>query len=146
MDNSRIYTSILAAAAFFLTAGIEPEEQLMNEIERHVQLPKGAYPLNDYARYYSYSEAGKVIGIYVIPGRLDMSCKEADVENGGWSSAPCYTVSPNVVGPLEAGKRRWAHNGFRLPFIISDGKCGIVNIIFDPSIRKVEKAFCNDDG
>ncbi|SEM20168.1 hypothetical protein SAMN05428989_3346 [Pseudoxanthomonas sp. GM95] len=39
--------------------------QLMKTLEQQVTLPKGASPLSDYTRYYTLTNDGMLVGIYV---------------------------------------------------------------------------------
>src|SRR5438270_13454077 len=45
-----------------------PHDDVMDKIERAVSLPKGANPLNDYARYYAFDDKGFVWAVYSLPG------------------------------------------------------------------------------
>lgn len=68
---------IFAAAAMFLAAGSaiagEANADLMDRIERVVELPASAAPLNEYRRYYSWANKGRtVLALYAVddsPGR-----------------------------------------------------------------------------
>ena len=129
-----MYMPFLAAAMLLLTAGAEPEEQqraLMDAIEKQVQLPKGAYHLDDYIRYYDYDESGKIVGVYVLSNEwAEGGCEEINPD-GSRSIVPhCYR--------WRNGRRQWGH-----AIISSGGGCSVVNIVFNPSTLMVEKTFCN---
>lgn len=62
--------SLAIALTFVATVAAAPLRQhdvLMNDIERQLQLPKRAQPLQDYDRFYALGPRGKrVIGVYVL--------------------------------------------------------------------------------
>lgn len=108
-----------AAITALLLIGCASDEErehasLMDEVEQRVRLPDGSQPLNEYARYYAIDGQGRVVAIYTT------------------------FVEPD----LPAGQRRWVGDQSKLPGI-SDGGCGVVNVLFNPATRKVEEAFCN---
>jgi hypothetical protein len=90
----------------------------MDQIEQQVRLPADALGLDKYARYYAV-DGKRVVGTYIT------------------------NVDPqNRYYDLPIGKRRWLDDHRSLPGI-SDGGCSVVNVVYDPAIKKVEQAFCN---
>ena len=115
----------------------------MNQIEKQVQLPKGARPLGEYARYYADTKGGEVVAVYLIPMNDEIrpgeSCAEL-LENFTTREVPCEPMHhPWAVG---AGERRWVKSEQDLPFI-NDGGCGQVTVIFDKAKSVVKRANCN---
>jgi hypothetical protein len=86
----------------------------MDMIERQVRMPKEALALTRYSRFYTAAKSGEVIGTYVASAHND----------------------------LPVGQRRWVKDIYHLPAIF-DGRCFIVNVIFDPKTNRVTQAFCN---
>jgi hypothetical protein len=73
--------------AILLLLGFAPPEdrkhnETMNRIGRLVRLPDGAYPLDDYARFYADAGDGDVEAIYLIPTSFALNPGEtcADTE------------------------------------------------------------------
>lgn len=91
----------------------------MDKIEGTVRLPDGARPLQEYARYYTFGEDGRVEAIYTTVVEPDY-----DTLN------------------LPAGKRRWVSDPRHMPGI-SDGGCDIVEIDFNATNGKFEHVECN---
>ena len=82
-------------------------------------MPAGSRPLAEYARYYASDKSGRVIAIYttwIEPGHESLN--------------------------LPAGRRRWVADVGNLP-AISDGGCGVVEVLFDPASAEVKRAQCN---
>ena len=117
----------------------------MNEIESKLQLPKGARPLEEYARYYTDDDRGHVIGVYVIPMNDDLrpgdKCEELTA-NLSSHEVPCEPFKPDWAMP--DGQRRWVPDQSHLP-VIDDGGCGIVTVEFDRTRSTVTQAVCNGD-
>ena len=135
----------IATLALLLTACATPEERkradLMNKLEAQMQLPKGAPPLDRYARYYAYKDNNTVVGVYMIPmngPNPGDGCSEmlADMTS---KAVPCPEM-PNDDVP--AGQRRWIENYRMLPSV-HDGGCTIVNVTFRLSSLRVEHVTCN---
>jgi hypothetical protein len=113
-----------ALALPFALFGCGPGEDqetaaVMNGIERQVQLPAGAQPVDSYARYYAMDYTGRVIAEYTT--HVDWSNRQAD---------------------LPIGHRRWLHDYGMLPGI-SGGGCRVVNIVYLPKEHRVASAVCN---
>ncbi len=139
--------AVLVVAALLLTNCSTPEERqqnaLMDQIEKQVQLPKGARPLGDYARYYTYAENGDVHGVYLMPfndeSRAGESCEELSA-NFTSRDVPCPSLqSPDAIA---VGKRKWLVDRHDLPFI-NDGGCMEVDVVFDPLKARVKSVDCN---
>lgn len=81
----------------------DQREILMNYIERHVVLPKGALPLSKYARYYSDYE-GRVVAVYTTETEYrpaDYGCSEM-VEDFQSRDIECPAIAD-----AKPGERRW---------------------------------------
>jgi hypothetical protein len=101
------------------TAEERQHSQLMDQIEKQVRMPAGSRPLAEYARYYAFDKRGRVVAIYT-------TLREPSYESLN----------------LPAGQRRWVSHEDRLPGI-SDGGCGVVEVLFDPATEQVTRAECN---
>ena len=112
--QSVILTPLLLAAAPSHTSS----EALMDRIEATVQLPKGAWPLDEYGRYYAYSKPGEVLAIYLVPAK------------------------PLPKNLLKAGNRRWMGDAGDMPMIL-DGGCTQVTIRSDVATNHFLSIFCN---
>jgi len=99
--------------------GSPQHERIMDTIERQVQLPVGARPLADYARYYATDPSGRVIAIYTT------------------FSAP--TMEDHN---LPVGQRRWVEEYGHLPNMVGGG-CDTVNIVYYPATGGFELPACN---
>lgn len=97
----------------------QQREDLMDEIERMIRLPASSRSLQEYARYYTFDEQRRVVGLY--------------------TTFPA--VLPNSV---PAGERVWLEEPNRMPRI-DDGGCGVVNVLFQPRTHRIEAAYCNFD-
>lgn len=105
------------------------QASLMDEVEKRVQLPNGAYQLDDYARYYILRD-GMISGRYIIPPKS----------------------GPDSLS-LTAGQRQWVDpdpadgdsDGYGdIPDIDGRG-CAIVDVSFNTATHKVEEASCTGD-
>lgn len=122
---------------------------LLDEIERQVQLPKGANSLGEYARYYAYDAQRKIVGVYLEPSESDAreageQCEELEVSLKGDLASHVVPCPPTTIGlhNLKAGERRWDYDYRQLPSV-ADGGCGIVHVLFNPGTEKVEHVLCN---
>ncbi|WP_426264988.1 hypothetical protein [Sphingomonas sp. PWP1-2] len=88
---------------------------LMDAIDRRLVMPPKAHPLREYARYYARRQDGKI--------------------------AIFLTAYVNMPSTPEAGERRWID--LRLMPDASDGGCGIINAVYDPSVDRVDQIRCN---
>jgi len=119
---------------------------MMDRLEQHVQLPKGARPLSAYARYYAAARGGDVEALYLIPWQGDVrageSCEELTV-NFTSRTVPC----PKMKSPadeLKAGQRRWVTDNRQFPLVL-DGGCGVISLLFDGKTAKVKTVECNGE-
>ena len=148
---------ILAILALLSVAGLASatpptrQQQLMDEVERSVVLPKGAQPLNAYGRNYAFSGKGKVVATYLIPfPPFDMS-DGCDVMLKNFDSRPCTkkeiaeSVRSNargVAAQTPAGSRRWYRSPNSLPFI-NDGGCLQISVEYDIAAHHIVRVSCN---
>jgi hypothetical protein len=126
------------------------EQELMDRIESSVVLPEGAYPLEDYGRYYTYSGEGRVTAVYLRP------FNPPDSSDGCWKSSgedliPCTeeereaansAMSGMTSRRLGAGERRWVDDSNDLPFIL-DGGCTQVTIDYLIASNRFASVRCN---
>jgi hypothetical protein len=133
-------------AVLMLAACSSPEERkradIMDVVERSVQLPNGARHLDEYARYYAFGGQNEVVAVYILPG-LDNpqgeGCEELDDDLTG-NVVPCSL--PSREGKeVAAGQRQWLDDFHNLP-VASDSKCGVVSLIFNSANRRVEDLTC----
>lgn len=97
-----------------------PYKSTMDTIERQVQLPIGAAPLDEYARYYA-ADDNEIVAIYIS------------------------LVDPaNPYYDLPRGQRRWLADHRKLP-LINDGGCSVVCIRYNPATGKTDIPVCNGD-
>jgi hypothetical protein len=92
----------------------------MDQIEKQMRMPAGSRPLAEYARYYAFDKKGRVIAIYTT-----------------WIEPDHASLN------LPAGQRRWVPDEGQLPNI-SEGGCGVVEVLFDPATDEVKRAECNE--
>jgi hypothetical protein len=115
---------ILLIATFLLSACSAAEErqhsQLMDQIEKQILMPAGSRPIAEYARYYAFDKKGRVIAIYTT-----------------WIEPDDASLN------LPTGQRRWVSDEGHLPGI-SEGGCGVVEVLFDPATDEVKRAECNE--
>ena len=119
-DAQRMKAVPVVVPSILLASCSPPEERqhgaLMDQIERQVQLPKGAGALNDYARIYTTGGKDQVIAVYVLPSVLERAANQEceDLTSTGTSRrVPC--VSP-LVQKIKAGERTWVPTSASLPF------------------------------
>ncbi len=113
---------------------VQQQGQLMDEVERQVQLPKEALRLDDYARFYAPAANDEILGTYVVPAEDTGH----DCEKLVSSSVRC----PSLSKGLKAGQRQWLDNSKLLPVADRPG-CAVVNVVYDPATGEVDQAFCN---
>jgi hypothetical protein len=149
---------LLILAALAASGSPGPSEDLahdvlMDEIERQVRLPAGAYRMDEYGRYYAQDGKRRVRAVY----RLPPEPVTPDPLPAGWG---CEEILPlghepatreipcppdeDISDYLRAGQRRWVADRKALPTMF-DGGCRVVNLVFDLKTRKVEHALCNGD-
>lgn len=148
-DFRRMNSLKIAAVVLLLGGCSSPQERerktLMNEIEKQVQLPKGARPLSEYARYYANKDDGVVVAVFLIPIKDDIapgeSCEEL-FENFTSGKMPCEPMQ--FEWALPAGERRWFKDQRDLPWI-NDGGCAQVDVEFDIAKSTVKHVECNGE-
>jgi hypothetical protein len=142
--------SFKIAALLMLVSGCSsPQERkreaLMNKIEKQVQLPKGARPLSEYARYYADKGDGVVAAVFLIPLSDEMrpgeGCEEL-LENFASREVPCEPMQFEWAMP--AGERRWFKDQRDLPWI-NDGGCAQVDVEFNIAKSTVKYVECNGE-
>ena len=97
-----------------------PHKSTMDTVERQVQLPIGAAPLDEYARYYAV-DGNEIVAIYI---------SLVDPTN------PYYN--------LQRGQRRWLADHRKLP-LINDGGCSVISFRYNPTTGKTDIPLCNGD-
>jgi hypothetical protein len=144
-DASRMRTATIVAMVILLTSCSTPEERrneaIMVEIEKQVQLPKGALPLNDYARFYADAGRGEVAAVYMLPSVIEkMAAEECEQLTGIDTSknVPCAT---SEIGKVKAGERQWVGGHENLPFEVAPG-CEVITLGFDSGRRRVVEVGC----
>jgi hypothetical protein len=119
---------------------IEPHRKLMDEIDATVVLPKGAVSLEKYARDYALRPDGKVAifySAYVTEGPDPPGTGCSEISNDLTAKVvPC----PPDDRP-KAGARRWVK--FDEIGGVADGGCYILNAVYDPVRKRVDKVACN---
>lgn len=133
--------SAVAVFAFSLvscsTSQERKHEALMNEIEGSIRLPRGAGPLNSYARYYT-DYRGAVIGAYTpkveAPRAADYGCEDLLADG---KSKPVACPAPANARP---GERRWVK--FDDYPAVAGENCTAIQLIFDPRARKTTYVEC----
>jgi hypothetical protein len=123
------------------TAHLNEHAQLMREIDAAIVMPEQALPLDRYARYFSLRPDGKVVGFYTAyvrdegPKPADYGCSEI-TRNNTLVDVPC--------GPDDsprAGEKHWVRYN-EMPEA-SDGRCSIINVVYNRTVRRIEKVWCN---
>lgn len=148
---------ILATLALFsvaASASATPstrQQQLMDEVERSVILPKDAKPLNAYGRNYAFSGKTKVVATYLIPFPPRDRSDGCDVLLKNFDTRPCTkkeiaesvrSDARSVAAQTPAGSRRWYRSPDSLPFI-DDGGCMQINVEYDIAAHHVVRVSCN---
>jgi hypothetical protein len=116
MKRLLIFSAFSLAACS--SASDRRHDQLMQQVEERVRLPKSAEGLERHARYY-VADGKRIVATYITL---------VDPENRYYN--------------LPAGQRRWLDDHRNLP-AISDGGCSIVNVLYDPKAPSSPEAFCN---
>jgi hypothetical protein len=138
---------ILVISALMLSAPSRPAtgsfEQLALDIEKQVQLPKGAKPLEAYARYYVRPVDGEVVATYVLPGLDEPAPGEGCEElREDMSSVPCTFSAPKSA-QVGAGNRVWLRDVSEMPMPLRDaGACGVVTLVYQIAERRFLEVTC----
>lgn len=127
-------------------------EQIMDSIEKQVALPKGALPLSEYGRNYTYLKGGKVIGVYLIPPKPSDPDEGCSAIGDDDELKPCSAEELKEIADMErqliesqarANERRWFVSVHQDLPGINDGGCSQVTIIYDEASGKILTAECN---
>ena len=130
------------------------QQQLMDQIERAVVLPKSAKPLNAYGRNYAFSGPHRVIAIYLLPSKPLDSSYGCEVMLKDLSSRSCTrseraelaaSSARAIAAETPAGRRRWFKSVGSLP-MIADGGCTQVTVWYDVPTHHVLAVACNGLG
>ena len=136
---------------FLIGCGDAINQKLMDRIEAKVVLPEGASALSEYSRSYAMDENGKVVAVYLLPFTPSSSDKRCSVMGDGFEMRACTDKEISDFNALDAeiaardgiaGSSRWLDNVEKLPGY-SDGGCGVINVIYDPAIGRVDRVWCN---
>ncbi|ASJ92082.1 hypothetical protein CBR61_14855 [Porphyrobacter sp. CACIAM 03H1] len=127
----------------------------MQAIEAAVVLPEGAGALDEYSRNYAVGPDGKVLARYVIPSESSVADEDhgCEVMLANFDSRPCTDeeVAEMVrddqaraerIG--KAGQSRWLESYSELPFVLDAG-CGLIEIVYNPHSKQIERAECNGE-
>lgn len=120
-------------------APISPTDQLMDEIERKVSLPKDADPYDHYARYYATLSPHEVAVSYEIPRPGEAESARETCKNYT-NVYPCGANHESLL--LKAGQRMWLVGPGDLP-AISGGGCVLVTFRYDTTTRRATVPRCN---
>jgi hypothetical protein len=142
MWDARAMRIATAAVAALVLASCSTREQrehsaLMDKIEKQAELPKGARPLNEYARLYADTGKGHLIAVYMLPSLIERGAARECASVDTSKTVPC--VSDNVRG-IRAGERRWVSEP-DLPFEVARG-CGVVTLAFDVERNRFDDVSC----
>ena len=119
MTRRFLFVALLLGACS--NAASREKNRIMDTIEAHVQMPSGAHPINEYARYYAWDSSGRVFGVYTtVP--LGFSLHRT-----------------------RSGQRTWVRDTGHLPNIVGGG-CETVNLVFNPATRTFGDTACNGSG
>ncbi|WP_435416698.1 hypothetical protein WAB17_07295 [Parerythrobacter aurantius] len=110
---------------------------LMDEIESSIDLPPGAKPLGNYARYYTEYD-GLVHGAYTIevetPRPLEYGCEEAR------SDGRSMTTTCSSPADAKPGERRWVK--FEDYPAVSGEDCTAIQLQYDPRTKRFTYLEC----
>jgi len=144
-DASRMRTATLAAMVILLTSCSTPEERrneaLMVQIEEQLQLPKGALPLKDYARFYADGRQGEVVAVYMLPSVIEKMAAEQCEQLTGTDTSKSVPCVSSEIGKVKAGARLWVGGHENLPFDVAPG-CEVITLGFDSGRRRFVEVGC----
>ena len=139
-DAPGMKTAGIAATVILLTGCSPPEERrneaLMAQIEKQVQLPTGALPLNDYARFYADAGRGEVAAVYMLPSVIEKMAAEQCEQLTGIDTSKSVPCVSSENGKMKAGQRLWVGGHENLPFEVAPG-CEVITLGFDVERRRV---------
>src|SRR5207248_2140770 len=140
----------LAVLSLLLGGCWSPEarqrNELLDNIEGSIRLPKGAKPFESYVRYYAPSGRGEVIGMFILPGLDDLPSGEGCEQlRQDMTTEPCTFGWPKSI-KVGAGNRVWLSDYAKLPMPARDGgHCGIITVAYRTSDRRFLEVKCYDD-
>ena len=125
-----------------------PEERrqtdLMDRIEKQVQLPSGAGEITRFARAYKFSSQDHVIALYFVPNARPDQAFCDGARGGGPTNGQIALACPPPEG-MKAGDRRWFGNDVYLPAVF-DGGCNYLDIGYDVRKRSITIGRCHGVG
>jgi hypothetical protein len=114
----------------------------MNEIESTIQLPTGARPLANYARYYAYITPDEIMGEYMLPHLDDPPGQECENINANFTTRTVPCSLPAIEGKeVGANERAWLDDYRNMP-MGDDGKCGALTFAFHVAAHRFEGVSC----
>jgi hypothetical protein len=133
------------ASAILVASCSTPEERqhsaLMDQIEKQVQLPKGAAVLKSYVRIYTSGGKDQIIAVYLLPSVIERTANQ-DCEDltstGAARMVPC--VAPQVR-KLKAGERIWVSKSADLPFEDVPG-CEVITLAYSTRNTRFDELSC----
>ena len=138
-------TATIAAMVILLTSCSTPEERrneaLMVQIEKQVHLPKGALPLNAYARFYADAGRGEVVAVYMLPSVIEKMAADQCEQLTGIDTSKSVPCVSSEIGKVEAGERLWVGGHENLPFDVAPG-CEVITLGFDRGRRRFVEVGC----
>ncbi len=123
---------------------------LMEEIERSICLPQGAYPLTHYARHYAFADRSRITATYVTQrNSIDPARISGIIVDDVWRPLTAGEITAMKVEQAqtlaiwgEAGKRYWHDRIDDVP-MIDDGGCEQVNVTYDVAAKRFDYVMCN---
>ena len=144
-DASRMRIATIAAMVILLTSCSTPEERkneaLIAQIEKQVQLPKGALPLNYYARFYADAGHDEVAAVYMLPSVIEKMAAEQCEQLTGIDTSKSVPCVSSEIGKMKAGQRLWVGGQENLPFEVAPG-CDVITLGFDRGRRQFIEIGC----
>ena len=144
--SSRTQQLATGLAALALVAACTSAEQgqqneIMEAIEREIQLPAEAAALDRYARAYKRASPTRIVAFYFIRyGKPNSFSCTAASENGP-SNGQILMRCPPPDG-MAAGERRWLDDAMSLPGA-DDGGCDYVDVEYDLDTKSFVRVSCH---
>jgi hypothetical protein len=131
---------LLLCSSTLVSCRNQPFSDELNRIEQHVQLPRGAEPIDKYSRYYVRS--GDVISaLYVIHPTLYLERVSRFCMRSRGQAFPCGPRA-GQSGLVGSGERRWLGNVDELP-IPEGGGCGAITFSYNTKLHQFSNVQCN---
>ena len=138
-------TEAIAAVASLLASCSTPEERrnedIMVQIEEQIQLPKGALPLDDYARFYADAGSDEVAAVYILPKVIEKMAADQCEQLTGIETSKSVPCVSSEVGNLKAGERLWVGGHENLPFEVASG-CDVITLGYNTVRRHFVEIGC----